>query len=158
MSSCKLHSVFKDSKRAAASTSQAYSSDQVTISSLGGRGRHLQAGEAAGLSDDRGAVEDGGHDAVEVVDDREAVRVAQLLRHHRPSQAHPREAGILAEGARLQRALLCPCASKSNTGFISKLTTVGQDMEKLLHSACICGNRTGLLVCAHTWPGNELKQ
>ena len=69
---------------------------------------YLQGSKAASLGNDRSAIEDRCHDAIEVVDDRGAVCKLQLLRNHCPAQAHPREACILAEGARLHAAILSP--------------------------------------------------
>lgn len=71
---------------------------------------HLQAREAAGLHDVAGAVEAGRHHAVPVGVHAGAARVAQLLGHDRPAEAHAREAGVLGERARLQRDLVGTCA------------------------------------------------
>lgn len=64
-----------------------------------------QAREPTGLRDRARAVEDRRHDPVEVVDDGRTARVLQLRRDHRPTQADAREARILRERTRLDRAL-----------------------------------------------------
>ena len=67
---------------------------------------HLHGRHAACLSKNGGAIEDGGHDAVEVPDDGRAVCVPQLFRNHSPAQAHARESCVLAETASLDCHLL----------------------------------------------------
>ena len=75
----------------------------------GRRGVDLQGSQAASLCYDGGTIEHGGHDAVEVIDDWGPVCKLELLWDHCPPQAHPSEAGVLAEGARLHAALLGSC-------------------------------------------------
>ena len=70
---------------------------------------HLEAGEAAGLADVAGAVEDCAGDAHPGILHRAAVGKLERLGDDGPAEARPREASILGEGARLQRARLRSC-------------------------------------------------
>lgn len=69
----------------------------------------LHACKASCLGDDRGAIEGGGHDPVEVLLHRCAICKLQSLRDHSPAQPHSCESCILAEGAGLNGHLLSAC-------------------------------------------------
>ena len=100
---------------------------------VGEGGAHLEAGDAAGLAEIGGAVEDGGGDAHKGVLHLAAVREAQRVGHHRPSQPRAREAGVLAEAAGLQRALLRACAS------VTRKKREAQSVKRMRFSAAARG-------------------
>ena len=72
---------------------------------------HLHSRQPASLGNDGRPIEDGGHDAVEVSDDRTAVCVSQLLWHNCPAQADARKPRILAEAACLNCNFLSTCTA-----------------------------------------------
>mmetsp|Transcript_36012 Transcript_36012/g.64388 ORF Transcript_36012/g.64388 Transcript_36012/m.64388 type:complete len:225 (-) Transcript_36012:846-1520(-) len=85
----------------------------------------LQASEAALLHDVGGAVEAGAVDAVPVLDDGEAVRKGELLGDHGPAQSDAGEAGVLGEGASLQRHLVGAGDLKDGAGAVGVVDEEG---------------------------------
>lgn len=65
-----------------------------------------KAGQPSGLRDGRSAVEDRGHDPVEVVDDGGPAAVFELGGDHRPPEADAGEARVFRERTSLDRALV----------------------------------------------------
>eukprot|EP00968_Pinguiococcus_pyrenoidosus_P016013 scaffold1505_cov256-Pinguiococcus_pyrenoidosus.AAC.13 len=109
----------------------------------------IQAGHAALLHDVGGAVEGGGHDAVEVVAHEGSVGELKVFRDDGPAEADAGEASVLGEGVHLNRAVTSArhfkdglgdtrSANERRVGGVEHqdgalLLAVGDQLRELLH-------------------------